>query len=143
MEEKTENVAAITCRHCGGLHWSHKCTKYVPEKEETRTSRTGAGGYVLPQRRGRGSDQSDPEREITTLRVSNLSEDCTDDDLRAVFSRYGMITRIYLARDRETQIPKGFAYVTFESRDEAERAKTGAIGVGLDHLIWSIEWARS
>merc|ERR1711977_60483 len=87
VEEKTESVAAFTCRHCGGLHWTHRCTKHVPEKEETRPARPG--GYVLPQRRGRGSDQSEPEREITTLRVSNLSEDCTDDDLRAVFSRYG------------------------------------------------------
>lgn len=130
----------FTCRHCGGTHWSHKCTKYVPVKEDKPAAPTG---YVPPQRRGRGGDHSEPEREITTLRVSNLSEDCTDDDLRGVFSRYGLITRIFLARDRETQLPKGFAYVTFASREEADRAKTGASGVGVDHLIWSIEWAKS
>ena len=138
VEDKPE-IAAITCRHCGGPHWSHKCVRKVDDTPEERPVRPG--GYVAPHRRGNRTH--DPEKEITTLRVSNLSEDCTDDDLRNVFSRFGYISRIYLARDRETGVAKGFAYVTFDMRADAEKAKENTAGVGLDHLIWSIDWARS
>eukprot|EP00339_Tiarina_fusa_P011124 CAMPEP_0117069262 /NCGR_PEP_ID=MMETSP0472-20121206/48571_1 /TAXON_ID=693140 ORGANISM="Tiarina fusus, Strain LIS" /NCGR_SAMPLE_ID=MMETSP0472 /ASSEMBLY_ACC=CAM_ASM_000603 /LENGTH=240 /DNA_ID=CAMNT_0004791713 /DNA_START=60 /DNA_END=782 /DNA_ORIENTATION=+ len=140
VEEKTE-IAAISCRHCGGPHWSHRCVRHVADTPAEPAARPGRGAYEPPNRRGNRTN--DPEKAITTLRISNLSEDCTDDDLRNTFSRFGYITRIYLARDRQTNIPKGFAYVTFELRSDAEKAKENTVGVGLDHLIWSIEWARS
>lgn len=39
-----------------------------------------------------------------------------------MFSRYGRVTRVYLAKDRETGRAKGFAFISFEDRTDAARA---------------------
>lgn len=36
------------------------------------------------------------------MRVSNLSEDVTEDDLADLFGPFGPIQRIFVAKDRET-----------------------------------------
>jgi translation initiation factor 3 subunit G len=35
---------------------------------------------------------------MPTLRVTNLSEDAEEDDLRDIFSRFGRVTRVYIGR---------------------------------------------
>merc|ERR1711971_563281 len=137
-EEKKDKVelATITCRHCGGAHWSHKCTRAPVEEAKPEHTSLRPGSYVPPNKRG-GARYEDPEKQVTTLRVSNMSENITEDDLRSTFSPFGYITRIHLARDRQTNVPRGFAYVTFEDRETAERAKSKTVGIGLDHMIWS------
>eukprot|EP01039_Chlorochromonas_danica_P006558 gene6558-7235_t len=77
----------------------------------------------------------------TTLRVSNLTKLATEDDLRDLFGRFGRIYRIYLPRDIE-KVPKGYAYIAFELRKDAEEAMRVLQGYGYDHLIIKIEWAK-
>ena len=75
----------------------------------------GGSGYVPPgMRNADGSRNQElvgtalPERDDScTVRVSNLSEDVKDPDLRELFHRFGAIQRIYLAKDRETQQSRG------------------------------------
>ena len=55
------------------------------------------------------------------MRVSNLSEDVKDSDLRELFRRFGAIQRIYLAKDRDTRASRGFAFINFFARDDAQR----------------------
>jgi hypothetical protein len=108
----------------------------------------GAGKYVPPSRRaGGGPDVGGPggppgapaavvdERDLNSLRISNLSEDADEDELRAIFRPYGHIERFYVARDRETNVGRGFAFVTFSRHDEAERARLGLNGFPYEHLI--------
>jgi len=109
----------------------------------------GAGGgsrYVPPSMRNSdGSRMATPayqERDdTTTVRVSNLSDDVTDQDLRDLFRRFGSIQRVYLAKDRETGLSRGFAFVNFYSRDDAQTAINKLDGHGYDHLILSVSWA--
>jgi translation initiation factor 3 subunit G len=111
--------------------------------EEEKPQETGRpGSYVPPNKRG-GRYEESAEKQVTTLRVNNMSDSVTEDDLRDVFGRHGYISRVYLARDRDTGDPKGFAYVTFDDRRSAEVAKEKTVGVGVDGLIWAIDWARS
>ena len=44
--------------------------------------------------------------DTATVRVTNLSEDATEQDLRELFGHFGPIQRIYLARDRNSQRSK-------------------------------------
>lgn len=44
--------------------------------------------------------------DTATVRVTNLSEDATEQDLRELFGHFGAIQRIYLARDRTSQRSK-------------------------------------
>mmetsp|Transcript_6580 Transcript_6580/g.12149 ORF Transcript_6580/g.12149 Transcript_6580/m.12149 type:complete len:301 (+) Transcript_6580:178-1080(+) len=102
-----------------------------------------AGKYVpLHMRPGATTSRFDDSGEQNTLRVTNISEDTTEDDLRELFQPFGRIQRVYLAKDRETQISRGFAYISFMSREHAERAMEKLNGFGYDHLILKVEWAK-
>lgn len=108
----------------------------------------GPGKYVPPSMRGgaasadEGRESRFAEEETTTLRVTNISEDTTEDDLRALFRPFGPTQRVYLAKDRETMMSRGFAFISFHNRRDAERAKEKLNGYGYDHLILKIEWAK-
>ena len=53
------------------------------------------------------------------LVVSELAE---EQELRDLFERFGRVTRVFLARDRDTQRAKGFAFISFADRSDAARA---------------------
>jgi hypothetical protein len=57
-----------------------------------------------------------------TLRVTNVSEFAEEQDLRDMFSRYGHVTRVFLAKDRETGRAKGFAFISYADRSDAAKA---------------------
>src|SRR5208282_3733395 len=112
----------------------------------------GSGGrpaYVAPHLRAggarlqsAGSSMDRRERDDSnTLRVTNLSEDTTDDDLRDLFGRFGRISRVFLAKDRETMRSKGFAFVSFHERADAVRAMEKLDKKGYDNLIIRVEFA--
>lgn len=113
--------------------------KYVAPHMRASASRGGSdrpgggGGEMMRERR---EDQP-------TLRVTNLSEDATDSDVMDLFDRFGHVSRVFLARDRETNVCKGFAFVSFTSRDDAQRALDTVDGRGYDNLILRVEWAKS
>ncbi|KAA8543951.1 hypothetical protein F0562_021872 [Nyssa sinensis] len=56
------------------------------------------------------------------LFVSRLSFYTTTEELKRWFSRFGVVTEARLIKDRRTQRPKGFGFVTFESEVEAQNA---------------------
>lgn len=80
--------------------------------------------------------------ETATLRVTNLSEDVEEEDLRDLFRRYGRVTRIFVGRDRETGACKGFAYVNFEDRASADMARQKLDGYPYSNLILSCQWSQ-
>jgi len=109
----------------------------------------GAGGkssYVPPSMRNadgsRNTELAGQRDDSCTVRASNLSEDVKDSDLRELFRRFGAIQRIYLAKDRETQQSRGFAFINFFNREDAQNAINKLDGHGYDHLILSVSWAN-
>ena len=79
--------------------------------------------------------------EDSTVRVTNLPEETVEDDLREIFRRFGSIVRVYLSRDRRTGMCKGFAFVSYETREEAERALR-VNGHGYQNLIMRVEMSE-
>ncbi|CAG7847281.1 Eukaryotic translation initiation factor 3 subunit G {ECO:0000255/HAMAP-Rule:MF_03006} Short=eIF3g {ECO:0000255/HAMAP-Rule:MF_03006}; AltName: Full=Eukaryotic translation initiation factor 3 RNA-binding subunit {ECO:0000255/HAMAP-Rule:MF_03006}; Short=eIF-3 RNA-binding subunit {ECO:0000255/HAMAP-Rule:MF_03006}; AltName: Full=Translation initiation factor eIF3 p33 subunit homolog {ECO:0000255/HAMAP-Rule:MF_03006}; Short=eIF3 p33 homolog {ECO:0000255/HAMAP-Rule:MF_03006} [Serendipita indica DSM 11827] len=98
--------------------------------------------YVPPHRTGGGESMTRTRDDLPTLRVTNVSEDATDDDLRDLFSRFGRVHRVYIGRDRETGQGKGYAFVSFEDRAVAERAMQKVHGMGYDNLILNCQWSQ-
>jgi RNA recognition motif-containing protein len=45
-----------------------------------------------------------------------------EQELRDLFERFGRVTRVFLARDRETQRAKGFAFISYADRGDAASA---------------------
>ena len=107
----------------------------------------GKGKYVPPSMRTAGGREAalqswQDDRDRNSLRVTNVSEDATEDDLRELFSKFGSVQRIYLARDRETNMSRGFCFVTYRQRRDAEIAMEKLDGYGYDHLILKVEWSK-
>jgi translation initiation factor 3 subunit G len=69
-----------------------------------------------------------------------------DEDLRAMFQSAGRITRSYVARDNKSSgrsnKAKGFAFITFSMRQEAETAIQRFNGAKFEHMILKVEWTR-
>ncbi|CCO32264.1 Eukaryotic translation initiation factor 3 subunit G Short=eIF3g [Rhizoctonia solani AG-1 IB] len=110
---------------------------------------TTGGKYVPPSMRagagaGRGGESMfrNNRDDLPTLRVTNVSEDTQEDDLRDLFSKFGRVARVYVGRDRETGAGKGYAFVSFEDKANAERAIQKVHGMGYDNLILSVQWSQ-
>mmetsp|Transcript_4676 Transcript_4676/g.9973 ORF Transcript_4676/g.9973 Transcript_4676/m.9973 type:complete len:327 (-) Transcript_4676:1875-2855(-) len=103
------------------------------------------GKYVPPSARGAMAGGVKPERrtdDLNTIRVTNISENTTEADLQDLFKPFGRISRVYLAKDKETLQSRGFAFVSFVNKDDAAEAMENLQGFGYDHLILKLEWAR-
>ncbi|ETV91819.1 hypothetical protein H310_13649 [Aphanomyces invadans] len=111
-------------------------------------SGASSGKYVPPSQRrdgGAGGDdarQSSRDDDSATLRVTNISPETREDDLKDLFRAFGPLERVYLAKDRETFQSRGFAFVSFAYRSDAEKALNKLQGYGYDHLILKLEWAK-
>ncbi len=56
------------------------------------------------------------------LYVGNLPFSATREDIEEVFEPYGPIDDIHIVTDRETQRPRGFAFVTLTEKSQAIKA---------------------
>lgn len=76
------------------------------------------------------------------LYVGNLSFKTTEDGLRDAFGQFGSVTDVYVATDRETGRPRGFAFVTFSTAEESKMAIEKMHGVDLDGRAITVNEAR-
>jgi len=107
------------------------------------------GSYVPPALRGdrpagerMGGSKFGERDDFATLRVTNVSEMAEEGELRDMFERFGRVTRVFLAKDRETGMAKGFAFISFADRTDAEKACAKMDGFGFKHLILRVEFAK-
>jgi cold-inducible RNA-binding protein len=76
------------------------------------------------------------------LYVGNMSFDTTESGLRTAFGQFGSITDVYVANDRETGRPRGFAFVTFSTAEESKLALEKMNGADLDGRALTVNEAR-
>uniref|UniRef100_A0A8C5BHM0 Eukaryotic translation initiation factor 3 subunit G n=1 Tax=Gadus morhua TaxID=8049 RepID=A0A8C5BHM0_GADMO len=164
---KLKGQKIVSCRICKGDHWTTRCPykdTLGPMQKELAdqlglstgdsanlccSPQSKTGKYVPPSLRDgstRRGESMQPNRRGTddnaTIRVTNLSEDTRETDLQELFRPFGSISRIYLAKDKNTGQSKGFAFISFHRREDAARAIAGVSGFGYDHLILNVEWAK-
>ncbi|KAK3082313.1 translation initiation factor eIF3 subunit g [Coniosporium uncinatum] len=161
----------IKCRLCSGEHWTSKCPfkdtldadgsasgPGLGEGDDPIAGEPSSGGgglgvkgsYVPPHMRKGGAGAGErmgggkfgDRDDLATLRVTNVSEFAEEQDLRDMFSRFGHVTRVFLAKDRETGRAKGFAFVSFADRTDAAKACEKMDGYGYGHLILRVEFAK-
>ena len=66
------------------------------------------------------------------LYVGNLSFNSTEDDISNAFAAHGTVTSVNVIMDRETNRPRGFAFVEMSSDSEAQAAVKALDGQDLD-----------
>jgi len=156
------------CRYCNGEgHMTLACPKrreilVAGTQPESRIFPGGGGGrgttpapgapsapgskYVPVHLRsgGRGARSTGFQMrdDSATIRVTNISEETNEDDLRELFRHYGKTNRIYLAKDRQTGRSRGFAFISYTTRQEAQRAIDALNDKGYDNLILHVEFAQ-
>jgi cold-inducible RNA-binding protein len=78
----------------------------------------------------------------TKLFVGNLSFNTTENDLQDAFAAHGTVTEANLMMDRSTGRPRGFAFVTMGSPEEAQKAIDALNGATLDGRNLTVNVAR-
>nr|XP_054934335.1 eukaryotic translation initiation factor 3 subunit G-B-like [Dermacentor andersoni] len=108
-----------------------------------------SGKYIPPSmqesanRRGEPMAQSRTRDEVTTIRVTNLSEDVRNSDIYELFRPFGQIAKVYLAKHKRTGQSKGVAFIKFVHREDAAQAIANVNnGFGSDNLTLSVKWAK-
>ena len=76
------------------------------------------------------------------LFVGNLSFNTTENDLQDAFAAHGTVTEANLVTDRETGRPRGFAFVTMGSPEEAQQAIDALNGSKLGDRNITVSEAR-
>ena len=76
------------------------------------------------------------------LYVGNLSFNTTEGELRSHFEQFGSVTDTYVAMDKMTGRPRGFAFVTMGTPDEAKMAIEKTNGVELGGRALQVNEAR-
>jgi RNA recognition motif-containing protein len=78
----------------------------------------------------------------TKLFVGNLSFNTTENDLHDAFAAHGTVVEANLMMDRATGRPRGFAFVTMATPEEAQKAIQAMNGTTLDGRNLTVNEAR-
>ena len=76
------------------------------------------------------------DKNRNTIRISNISDNADEQDIRELFYNYGRITRLYYNQT-------GFAFLTYSELNGCEKAIEAVNGHPYDYLILSVEMAKS
>jgi cold-inducible RNA-binding protein len=78
----------------------------------------------------------------TKLFVGNLSFNTTENDLQDTFAAHGTVLEANLMMDRVSGRPRGFAFVTMGTPEEAQAAISALNGVALDGRNLTVNEAK-
>ncbi|XP_039016102.1 serine/arginine-rich SC35-like splicing factor SCL33, partial [Hibiscus syriacus] len=89
--------------------------------------------YHSPSPRGRCGGRG---RDLpTSLLVRNLRHDCSVEDLRGPFGRFGCLKDIYLPRDYYTGEPRGYGFVQYLDPADAKYRMDGYVLLGRELTV--------
>lgn len=155
------NLKNVACRYCDGPHWTAMCPfkatfqeDALAKKLETMSTGDGSaapkdtGKYVPPSQRTKqaideATGKTVEKEQSNTIRIANLSDICTEQDLRALCSHFGPVSRVYLAKDIDTGRSRGFAFITFQSMMDAERAANKLNGHLYGNMVLNSSMAEN
>lgn len=78
----------------------------------------------------------------TKLFVGNLDFKVTENELQDAFAAHGTVVEANVVTDRATGQPRGFAFVTMSSPEEAQKAIDAMNGTGLGGRTINVNIAR-
>lgn len=160
VEASKTATKTITCRTCGGAHFTSKCpfkdtlgadeaAEPVPGADSSALGGAGGAGksgYIPPHMRNRVPGTELPERdreETPTLKFLDLNTNVTEDMLQDDLLRhFGHVVRVNVVRNRETGKSKGLAFAQFAHEYDAQRAMDALNGRGYRNLILRVEWSK-
>ncbi len=79
---------------------------------------------------------------MNNIFVGNLSPDATEQDIRSIFEKHGLVDRFRMMIDGETGHPRGFAFVEMTDDSAAEKAIAALNGAELKGRGINVSAAR-
>jgi cold-inducible RNA-binding protein len=79
---------------------------------------------------------------VKNIFVGNLSFSSTEESIRSMFERYGVVNSARIMTDRDTGRSRGFAFVEMENEAEADQAITALNGSTVDGRAINVNEAR-
>jgi RNA recognition motif-containing protein len=79
---------------------------------------------------------------VKNIFVGNLDFKATEEAVRALFERYGVVNSARIMTDRETGRSRGFAFVEMENENEANNAINALNGYSMDGRALNVNEAR-
>ena len=74
--------------------------------------------------------------------VGNLNFRATEESLRAIFERYGVVNSARIMTDRDTGRSRGFGFVEMANDSEADQAITALNGYNMEGRALNVNEAR-
>jgi cold-inducible RNA-binding protein len=78
----------------------------------------------------------------TKLFVGNLSFNATQEQLRDLFAPHGTVVEVDVIKDKFSGRPRGFAFVTMETKEAADAAIQAVNGKDIDGRALTVNEAR-
>jgi cold-inducible RNA-binding protein len=78
----------------------------------------------------------------TKLFVGNLSFNATQEQIQGLFAAHGNVIEVDVVKDKFTNRPRGFGFVTMETQEAAEAAIQALNGKDLDGRALTVNVAR-
>ncbi|MEW5309563.1 MAG: hypothetical protein WDW38_001444 [Sanguina aurantia] len=97
-------------------------TDTVPEPMDTQQQQHSPKVQVAPAKAQEKRRSPSPTFQSARLVVSNLTRNTTEGHLKEIFGHYGVLRSVHIAMDQQAGLPKGFANLEFDHREDAERA---------------------
>jgi len=115
---------------------AEKALKKAAEEEAAKPEKERLPSYCLVVSKSKSRSERNAEiRELQEKRedrfegiklyVRNLPTDMTDDDLKALFEKFGTVTDVKAVKDRDTGIGKGYGFIRFATMEQATAAVEG------------------
>lgn len=79
---------------------------------------------------------------MTNIFVRNLDPTTTEAQLKDLFGAYGFVQSVSIVKDRDTEEPRGFAFIEMTSDAEAKTAIHSGNGSRLNGRAMSVNEAR-
>lgn len=99
--------------------------------------------YVIPKKTISSSASiTNTHNNINTLKISNIGYNATEEDIREIFNEYGTIRRLNIPRNRKTRQPLDYAFITFDTKYEAQKVLDSGKRFILNYCILDVSWSN-
>ena len=78
----------------------------------------------------------------TKMYVGNLTFEATEAEVRELFSEHGPVNEVAMVMDRETNRPRGFAFVTMNTKEGMDKAIKNLDGKNWNGRALTVNEAR-
>ncbi|XP_061458863.1 probable RNA-binding protein 19 isoform X2 [Rhineura floridana] len=116
-EEEVQKALKRNHEYMGGRY-----IEVFPEESSAKAKFPSKGPAQTWQRTKKDDEEEEDLSESGRLFVRNLPYTSTEEDLEAIFSKYGPLSEIHFPIDGLTKKPKGFAFITYMFSEHAVKA---------------------